>query len=889
MGQFLGVRGGASIAKVDPKILDIVKNAIAAQPYAAEIISGSEHRNGDLGNHGPGYAIDVQLYKPDANGKLVPLPNRGTAAYSAYETYAQAAKVYQQEKYPGLPLRTGLGFNTTASSGTLDPMHLDIRPGGTMPAYSWDKGGLGRYANLSNGGLAGENGSKLVSQYQTALASGVPIPNVDVPNASTSNTALAYAPPGPQIDPRSVTPAYDAIAAATQGVNGTDATGLYHALQPAPATRSVATPTVPAYTVNDLGNAVDPATGKVIQISDPRYPAVAQDMQAQRMGAQQFSGANATGNAAQSMAAQPFNGANAIGSANSGVPASAIDPASGVPFYGATAQANGGSPAAPRYVDANGISGTVQLPRTVTYDPVTGKMVPTTAPAQPNGNAFIGAGATGGASGAAPIPMDQLQGVLARHFNGGTDQTYVGNGASIPNPSFGGSAVPVTVEAPAPGSSGTVVNGVINGKIREMAPQIGNALGQVGGAVNRLIGNQPTTSLADTGYGPSSPTSTAGGISPVSMYTMLKNNHGTAMNTLAQMMGTSMADLGGSLGSNYSHPSPTLGTDLSYAYAPGQNGQNPNMPDSANSTMMQYLADNPAVNTAPAVKAAPVVQQLNPAYVAWERNQTTPAKAASPFAGISAAALGDSLAFDPITGLPSTLPNLSQADAQAQMNAYGAPATPRADPRPAAAPPKYIGVPAAAPPANASPSIADAPAMANWPVTTASNGYVYARDPATGKYTNIGEAPPSPDAMTAYNQANAVAMDNSTAPHGNGLNFANLLGSIASGTWQGGLYNAIAPHIGMSPLPGSTGPNAAQQLFTALGGSHGMQAPFVPLNAVQTIGANPNYVAAYNSGQSSYQPTGAGGFVPTQTVGGGARQSYGDATNGLGQSLTSTS
>jgi hypothetical protein len=193
MGQLLGIRGGASTDKVDPRMLDIVKNAVAATPYDAKIYSGSEPRTDgrghsiDKGNHGPGYAIDIQLYQRSPDGKLVELPNRGTSAYSDYEQYAQAARVYQQQKYPELSnrFRTGLGFETSSGSGVLDPMHLDIRPGGGMQSYSWDKGGTGQFAKLSNGGLNGPKGPQLVAQYQSALK-GMP------------DTATAYAnPPTP--------------------------------------------------------------------------------------------------------------------------------------------------------------------------------------------------------------------------------------------------------------------------------------------------------------------------------------------------------------------------------------------------------------------------------------------------------------------------------------------------------------------------------------------------------------------------------------------------------------------------------------------------------------------------------------------------------------------
>lgn len=182
MGQFLGVAQGQTLKGVRPEIVDIVKNAIAAIPYDAMITSGERPKGKTaLGNHDNGYAIDVQLYD---HGK--PLPNKGTTAYAAYETYAQAARVYQQQTYPSLNLRTGLGFATVSGGKTLDPMHLDITPGRGMPLYDWNTGGKGAYAQFSNGGLGGTEGARRVSQIQQSLLGG-PTPPADVPGAPNSS------------------------------------------------------------------------------------------------------------------------------------------------------------------------------------------------------------------------------------------------------------------------------------------------------------------------------------------------------------------------------------------------------------------------------------------------------------------------------------------------------------------------------------------------------------------------------------------------------------------------------------------------------------------------------------------------------------------------------
>src|SRR5690606_33415210 len=106
------------------------------------------------------------------------------------EQYAQAARVYQQEKYPELnkTFRWGGGFK---QGYPFDLMHLDITParGGSMAYYDWDTGfksaafkAMPELKGEVTKGLSGPTGARLVSQYKQALAgSGGLVPPADIP------------------------------------------------------------------------------------------------------------------------------------------------------------------------------------------------------------------------------------------------------------------------------------------------------------------------------------------------------------------------------------------------------------------------------------------------------------------------------------------------------------------------------------------------------------------------------------------------------------------------------------------------------------------------------------------------------------------------------------
>lgn len=200
MGRILRYKhGSSSISRVDPRLWDIVQHAIAAQPYDAIIRSGSERGKGDKGNHSKGYAIDVTLV--DKDGHILPdtVGKNAGATFAAYETYAQAARVYQKETYPELNkvFRWGGGFLQGGTPGDL--MHLDITPraGGAMALYSWDKGlgysSSGKRITLpasfasatSNGGLGGFDGSRRYAQLRMKIETIGLLPPMNVPDVAS--------------------------------------------------------------------------------------------------------------------------------------------------------------------------------------------------------------------------------------------------------------------------------------------------------------------------------------------------------------------------------------------------------------------------------------------------------------------------------------------------------------------------------------------------------------------------------------------------------------------------------------------------------------------------------------------------------------------------------
>lgn len=208
MGRILSYKHGErSTENVDPRLWDIVRNAIAAIPYDAEIRSGGERAKGDRGNHSGGYAVDVTLIDPKT-GEIIPDTGKkgGAASARVYEQYAQAARVYQQQKYPELDntFRWGGGFR---QGYPFDLMHLDITPErrGAMAYYNWEKGfthaalkAMPELEGQVTSGLGGAEGRRRVAQIrQTLQGSGGLLPPADIPvpmkmPAGIGQARLAY-------------------------------------------------------------------------------------------------------------------------------------------------------------------------------------------------------------------------------------------------------------------------------------------------------------------------------------------------------------------------------------------------------------------------------------------------------------------------------------------------------------------------------------------------------------------------------------------------------------------------------------------------------------------------------------------------------------------------
>lgn len=110
---------------------------------------------------------------------------------------------------------------------------------------------------------------------------------------------------------------------------------------------------------------------------------------------------------------------------------------------------------------------------------------------------------------------------------------------------------------------------------------------------------------------------------------------------------------------------------------------------------------------------------------------------------------------------------------------------------------------------------------------------------------------------------------------------------VGAGNIASAGLNAIKAH-----LPSGGQVNSVLRSVPQIASLMKLFGPPTPDPAIQALATpanlsmqNPLAAAAIKKGQSTYTAPG-GGAVPTTTIGGGARQSYGDAANGLGRSLT---
>ena len=273
MGQFT-LEKGTDLSKVNPQLLDIVKNAIAAMPYDAIITSGMENRgSGELGNHGPGYAVDVAFIGPDGKRIGNTGARGGAAAAPVYEQYAQIARAYQMKTYPKLAdtFRWGGGF---LSGGTpFDYMHLDITPGakGAMAYYDWNTGWKpGAYQampGLKQVALVpfGQSGGKLQISGPATLTADAPIP---LPRPVTAATAAIDAVAGNVTPPSLLGYTGTGTAPATRGITSYTPPAPWAALaaQAAPAAQGPSSPG------SLIGNLFKAATGALANVGQPATP-----------------------------------------------------------------------------------------------------------------------------------------------------------------------------------------------------------------------------------------------------------------------------------------------------------------------------------------------------------------------------------------------------------------------------------------------------------------------------------------------------------------------------------------------------------------------------------------------------------------------------------------
>jgi len=179
---------------VDPRLAQILQTAATASPYDVQFVSGVRPYSPATGtiNHPNGWAVDVQLVDPQT-GEVVPNYQSGQA-FQAYEQFAQTARVVQQRDYPelGNNFRWGGYFNSKngpTGYGAVDLMHFDINPrmGGATGLGSWETGAspalIKAYPGAtSDGGL---RNPRALAAVQSALA-GRPAPPRDIPEAAVN-------------------------------------------------------------------------------------------------------------------------------------------------------------------------------------------------------------------------------------------------------------------------------------------------------------------------------------------------------------------------------------------------------------------------------------------------------------------------------------------------------------------------------------------------------------------------------------------------------------------------------------------------------------------------------------------------------------------------------
>lgn len=141
MGTFSigGTAEQRSLARVNPKLVDVIRRAAESSPYNVQLFSGI--RPGDPRYHGKGSAVDIVLSDP-ATGQEIP-NLKSTVGFPIYEEFAKTARAVQQQTYPELSdtFRWGGYFGGGKGKyGSVDLMHFDLGPTAKMAGGSWETG-----------------------------------------------------------------------------------------------------------------------------------------------------------------------------------------------------------------------------------------------------------------------------------------------------------------------------------------------------------------------------------------------------------------------------------------------------------------------------------------------------------------------------------------------------------------------------------------------------------------------------------------------------------------------------------------------------------------------------------------------------------------------------
>lgn len=191
------VNAGAprSTKGVNPKLVDILNHAALSLPpgYSMKIAPGGGvfTRGGRPTLHTAGNALDIEIYDPNGN-KLSNYQDAQT--FRMYQSFANAARSYQQQQYPSLGNKFNWGgyFSGKISGpnktyGAMDLMHFSVG-NEAGKAGNWDKGLSPQWQNqwgvppndaiqsFNKAKDTGSTHSQALSQTNTPAVSPTPIP-----------------------------------------------------------------------------------------------------------------------------------------------------------------------------------------------------------------------------------------------------------------------------------------------------------------------------------------------------------------------------------------------------------------------------------------------------------------------------------------------------------------------------------------------------------------------------------------------------------------------------------------------------------------------------------------------------------------------------------------